>query len=104
MLECFRAFAKRRLEQGRLPDSETHVPEFVDDSVVRCCGSCGRVHYKGKPRIWWRSKQDERYEVGTREATHRSSYVLLHARRQSSDDVAEDFRYNKHMLNMCLMY
>jgi hypothetical protein len=83
--ESFRMFVKPRLEKGRLPDWETHVPEFVDDSVVHHCGSCGRVHYKGRTKIWWRSKQDESYEVSRRRAAHHFRDVPQHTCDESSN-------------------
>jgi hypothetical protein len=72
LLESFRSFVKRRMKEGRLPDWDTHFPEVVDESVVHNCVSCGRVHYKGRTKIWWRSKQNEEYEVSTRGSTYHS--------------------------------
>jgi hypothetical protein len=63
LTERFRQWLKLRLEKGGLPDWETHVPEVVDGSMVRRCVSCGRVHYKGCTKIWWKNKQDVQYEV-----------------------------------------
>ena len=65
----FSKWVKRRLAKGNLPDCETWIPEFVDENAVCGCVSCGRVHYKGSPKVWWRSKQDGEYEVSTGEAT-----------------------------------
>jgi len=68
LLECFRRSVTRRLKQGRLPHWENHVPEFVDESVVCNCTSCGRIHYKGRAKIWWKSKSDGGHEVSTEKA------------------------------------
>jgi hypothetical protein len=46
-----RLFVKRRMKEGRLPDWDSHVLEVVDESVVRHCVSCGRMHYKGRTKI-----------------------------------------------------
>jgi hypothetical protein len=83
--ERFRQFVKRKLAKGRLPDWEIHVPESVDDSVVCHCRSCGRIHYKGRPRIWWRSKQDESYEVSGRKAAHQFQDIPQHMCDESSN-------------------
>jgi hypothetical protein len=68
--ENLRLFVKRRMKEGRLPHWDSHVLEVVDESVVRHCVSCGSMNYKGHTKIWWRSKQNEEYEVSTRGATH----------------------------------
>jgi len=68
LLERFRRLVKHRLKQGRLPHWKNHVPEFVDESLACHCTSCGRVHYKGRAKIWWKSKFDGEYEVSTEKA------------------------------------
>lgn len=65
LLRSFRHFVNSRLIQGKLPHWESHVPEVVDESVVCHCTSCGRMHYKGRTRTWWRNKQDGKFEVST---------------------------------------
>jgi len=65
LLEGFRRFVTHRLQQGRLPHWENHVPEIVDESVACHCTSCGRIHYKGRAKIWWKSQLDGGHGVST---------------------------------------